>query len=142
MSNKYLSFVIKLMIAMIWLPTLAFAGVVVTSTPDPLVLLNVPVVVVVVNIVFATLAGATTLAIRINTQLTSTPNQALPNPGLFCLAHMMGSWLAGIFMFLITQAQQTGLWMGFGLVLLASFSGAKFLEKAVEKLLPMSGPAA
>lgn len=139
MSNKYLSFVIKVLVLLLWLPALAFAGIVATA-PDAHEVLSVPLVVVVVNLVLATLAGGTTLAIRINAQLMSAPDKPLPRPALFCTAHMLGSWLSGTFFFLLSQHQQASVWMGFGIVLLGAFSGAKALEVAVEKYLPMGAP--
>jgi len=142
MTSKYLSMVIRAMLALVWLPTLAFAGVVATVAPTGPEVLNVPLVVLIVNLVFSTLAGGTTLAIRINAQLMSSPEKPLPRPWLFCLAHMLGSWLAGSFFFLVAQHNGVGLWMGFGMVLLGSFGGAKLLETAVEKYLPMAPPGA
>lgn len=139
MTNKYLSIVIRATLALVWLPALAFAGVVATIAPTNPEVLEVPLIVLVVNLVFSTLAGGTTLAIRINAQLMSSPEMPLPRPWLFCLSHMLGSWLAGSFFFLIAQHNSVGIWMGFGMVLLGSFGGAKLLETAVEKYLPLRG---
>lgn len=139
MSKKYFSIVLRAMLTLLWVPSLAFAGVVAVVDPGGLEILNVPLVVVIVNCVFSTLAGGTTLAIRVNAELMNNPDRPLPRPWLFCLAHMLGSWLAGTFFFLVAQHQQAGIWMGFGFVLLGSFGGAKLLELAVEKYLPM-GP--
>ena len=136
MTNKYLSFVIKVLVLLLWAPALVFAGII-AAAPDSQEILNVPMVVLMVNLVIATLAGGTTLAIRINAQLMNAPDKPLPRPGLFCTAHMLGSWLSGTFFFLLSQHQQTGVWLGFSIVLLGSFSGAKALELAVEKYLPM-----
>lgn len=139
MSKKYFSIMLRVMLALLWVPSLCFAGVVAAVNPGGPEVLNVPLVVVIVNVAFSTLAGGTTLAIRVNAELFANPDRPLPRPWLFCVAHMLGSWLAGIFFFLIAQHQQAGLWMGFGWVLLGSFGGAKLLEMAVEKFLPM-GP--
>ena len=110
MTNKYLSFVIKVLVLLLWAPALVFAGII-AAAPDSQEILNVPMVVLMVNLVIATLAGGTTLAIRINAQLMNAPDKS--------------------------QHQQTGVWLGFSIVLLGSFSGAKALELAVEKYLPM-----
>jgi hypothetical protein len=135
MIKTYVSYLFWSMLAMVWVPTLAFAGVVAVTPAGEV--LNVPAVIVVVNLILSTLAGVTTLAIRINAQLFAAPESKLPRPLLFCTAHMMGSWLAGTSVFLLSQHLQVGIWMGFMQVLLASFGGAKVLEMLAEKYLPM-----
>jgi hypothetical protein len=137
MTTKYVSIIIRLMMLAAWLPTVAFAGMVAALAPEAAAMgFNVPLVVLVVNFGFSTLAAITTLAIRINAQLMAAPDKPLPHPWVFCIAHIGGSWLAGAFFFIIGQHQQVGLWMGLGIVILASFTGAKALEMAVERYLP------
>lgn len=144
MTTKYITVLIRIMLLAAWAPTVAAAGVVASLIPDPLAGLsfNVPLAVIVVNFGFSTLAAITTLAIRVNAQLMKAPNEPLPHIWTFCAAHVLGSWLTGAFFFMIGQHQQVGLWLGLGMVLLGSFGGAKLLEMAVEKYLPMRGPLA
>uniref|UniRef100_UPI0025F63590 hypothetical protein n=1 Tax=uncultured Xylophilus sp. TaxID=296832 RepID=UPI0025F63590 len=59
----------------------------------------------------------------------------LPRPLLFCAAHMLGSWLAGTLAFITAQQQVMDVWLGLGLVIVASFIGAKFVEGAAERYL-------
>lgn len=139
MTNKYITIIIRIMLFVAWMPSVAAASVVASLIPDPLAGLsfNVPLAVLVVNFGFSTLAAITTLAIRVNAQLMKAPDQPLPHVWIFCAAHVLGSWLTGSFFFMIGQHQQVGLWLGLGMVLLGSFGGAKLLEMAVEKYLPM-----
>lgn len=138
MTTKYVSIIIRLMMLAAWLPSVAFAAMTAAITQEAATLgFNVPLVVLVVNFGFSTLAAITTLAIRINAQLMQAPEKPLPHPWIFCVAHISGSWLAGGFFFVIAQHQQLGLWLGLGTVILGSFGGAKLLEMAVEKYLPM-----
>ncbi len=134
--TRHITFLIKFLAFFGWVPTTALAAVVAQLGPESDAI-NVPLLVVAVNLGFSTLAGATTLAIRINGQLLKDPDKPLPKPWLFCTAHMLGSWCAGSFFFMLAQHQHVGFWMGLGWVLLASFAGAKVLELAVERYLPM-----
>jgi hypothetical protein len=53
---------------------------------------------------------------------------------------MLGSWLAGTLAFIMTQQRQADVWVTLGLVLVASFLGAKFIEAIAEKYLARSLP--
>ncbi|MES2909844.1 MAG: hypothetical protein V4718_00560 [Pseudomonadota bacterium] len=134
--TRHITILIKLLAIFSWMPTAGLAAVVAQLGPDS-EFVNVTLLVVLVNLGFSTLAGATTLAIRINGQLLKNPEKPLPKPWLFCAAHMLGSWCAGSFFFMLGQHQHVGFWMCLGWVLLASFAGAKVLELAVERYLPM-----
>lgn len=96
--------------------------------------------------VVATLAGGTALAIRINNFLLEQdakiadgqPGQPFVRPWLFAGAHMGGSYLAAIVFFLIGLAMRAEIHYMLLWVLLGSFGGAKTVEKAAEKWLPMT----
>ena len=45
---------------------------------------------------------------------------------------MLGSWLAGILSVSIAQQNNFGIWAQISIVIAASFSGAKFVEKVSE----------
>ena len=134
--TRHITILIRLLAVFCWVPTTALAAVVAQLGPES-EFVNITLLVVLVNLGFSTLAGATTLAIRINGQLLKDPDKPLPKPWIFCAAHMGGSYSAGSFFFFVAQHQHVGFWMGLGWVLLASFGGAKLLEMAVEKYLPM-----
>lgn len=138
-STRYVLSVMRALILLLWTPTIALAGAVVAAVGrQPLVL---DWVVVGVSAVLATMAGATALAIRVNNLLLAVqPGEKMVRPWLFAAAHMLGSWSAGTAAFLIGQAQHTEVWTSLLLVLLAAFAGAKFLEMAAERWLPVVRP--
>jgi hypothetical protein len=106
----------------------------VAALEDPL---NIPPVLLGLAIVISTLAGATSLAIRIDRELSAAPDMPLMRPWIMSTSHMMAAWLSGIAAFI--AAQQTGgeIWTTLGSVLGASFLGAKALEMIVERWLPI-----
>jgi hypothetical protein len=132
---QYLIVILRAMVIAMWAPAAAFAAVL-AGTGANASPLNVPAALVVATALFSTLAGATTLALRLVSELRADPDKPLVKPWLYCLAHMLGSWCAGAFFFLIAMAQGYGVWTLLASVLLASFVGAKALEMAAERWLP------
>jgi hypothetical protein len=102
---------------------------------------QVPGLLLTVSLFLSTLAGITALLIRVERELSAAPDQPLPRPMLFCFAHMSGSWLAGTLAFIINQAQELNVWYGLGLVIGASFIGAKFVELWAEKVVLSRAPS-
>ena len=135
---RYLLSTMRWLLVFMWAPTLAAAGVVTAAqgssslTLDP-VLLGI-------SAAITTLAGATSLAIRINTTLLADPDKPLVRPWLFCLAHMLGSWLAGCLGFIMGRAEAWDVWTSLLVVLVAAFMGAKFVEMMAEKYLAVIRP--
>ena len=137
--NRYIIITIRILIACLWVPLPVYAGVLfatgANSSP-----LAVPLDLLVAIMFFSTLAGATTLSMRIVSELktnadANNPTKALVHPWWTAISHMLGSWLAAAFFFLICMAQQAGVWMLLATVLIAAFSGAKALEKVVDAFL-------
>lgn len=90
----------------------------------------------------SSLSGVTALLLRIDAALSAAPDQPLPRPLLFCSAHMSGSWLAGVLAFLLAHGASPGnALQTFAVVIAASFTGAKFVEGAAERLFPRTSPA-
>ncbi len=80
----------------------------------------------------STLSGVTALFYRIDRELKRT-GRPLPNPGVFIVAHLGGSWAAGALAFFAGE--------GFGApglataasIILMSFGGAALLERLAER---------
>lgn len=87
---------------------------------------------VLVMSIISTLSGLTALTIRIDSELRKVKGKQLPRPILFVSSHMLGSWLAGILAFAISQHNAFEVWTQISIVIAASFTGAKFVEKVSE----------
>lgn len=132
---QYLIRVVRWMVLLMWAPAAAFAAVLASTGADASPL-NIPSALLVATLLLSTLAGATTLAQRLVSDLRADPPKPLVKPWLYCVSHMLGSWLSGAFFFLACMSQGTGVWTLLCTVLIASFLGAKALEAAAEKWLP------
>lgn len=85
----------------------------------------------------STLSGITALFYRIDRELKRTGTK-LPNPGVFVVAHMSGSWTAGLLAFLSGEGLGApGLGTAVSIILF-SFGGATALEKIVERRLQIT----
>lgn len=135
--DGYATICIRAMMVMMWLPTGAYAAIVaIDKGATPLVL---DPVLIILTAVISTLAGATTLAIRLNAMLNDPEGEdekGRPKwrPWPFCIAHMLGSWLAGTTAFLIGRSQSYDVWNSLLLVLLLAFLGAKGVETIAQNL--------
>ena len=118
------------MLVLMWAPA-AFATTVLVLDGA----VSIPLAMMVLSTLIASLSGATALVLRIDSQLRASADAKLPRPWLFASAHMLGSWLAGTLAFILTQQRQSDVWVTLGFVLVASFGGAKFIEAIAEKYL-------
>lgn len=117
------------LMAALWVPLLSFAGVLaVTGANDSP--LNVPVVLIFATLFISTMAGAATLASRVQSELLA--KGSISTPWLYCASHMLGSWCSGAFAFLISMQRGADVWVLLGAVLVFSFGGAKLLEKGID----------
>jgi len=131
MSANYLRIVLKCLLVALWLPALAIAGTVtLDQTLDGITL---PTLIIV--FVLSSLSGATALLQRIDRELRTSVTKTLPRPTLFASAHMLGSWLAGCLAFMLCENQNANDWLELGVIVAASFAGAKFIESISEKYL-------
>lgn len=135
----YLAVLFRALIVLMWTPAFAFAAVLATTGADNSPL-NIPLSMLVATMFISTLSGATTLALRIVSELRADPPKPLVHPWPYCIAHMFGSWLAGTLFFLLGMAQGAGVWLLLAMVLVSSFGGAKVLELAAERWLPTTLP--
>ena len=142
LTASYLRFVIWGGLAAIWLPlvVLLFAIPMAARAQGLAEGFQVPGLLLSVSMFLSTLAGITALLIRVERELSAAPDKPLPRPLLFCAAHMTGSWLAGILAFIVNQAQELNAWWGLGIVIGASFAGAKAVELWAEKFTIGRGP--
>lgn len=118
---------LKLVIAMLWPVTLSAA---VLSMQDPFS--GITGMHILIMIAISTLSGVTALTLRIDHELRNNKLKTLPRPILFVSSHMMGSWLAGVLAFALSQHNDFTIWWQISFVIVASFSGAKFVEKMSE----------
>ena len=124
------------MLAAMWLPGIALASTVtIAKTLEGMTLTALAIV-----FVLSTLSGATALIQRIDRELRESVDKKLPRPTLFAAAHMLGSWMAGALAFLIAEGQDVNDWLELGIIIVASFAGAKFIESISEKYLAQWRP--
>lgn len=131
MTTHYLRIVLRCMLISLWVPALAFAS---TVTLDK-TLEGITGLTVVIVFVLSSLSGLTALLQRIDQELRVMKVKELPRPTLFAAAHMMGSWSAGTLAFVICEGQNSNDWLELGIIVVASFAGAKFIESISEKYL-------
>lgn len=135
MTVRYLRIVLRILLVLLWAPTLALAASVVTLQ---VTLEGVTLPVLSIVIALSTLSGATALLLRIDAELKSNAGVSLPRPLLFASAHMCGSWMAGALAFVICEGQDANDWIELAVIIVGAFSGAKFIEFVAEKVL--NGP--
>jgi len=136
MSVNYLLVVLRCMLLILWLPTLALASTVTLGET----LEDVSFFTVILVFALSSLSGATALLQRIDRELRGSVDKKLPRPTLFAAAHMLGSWLAGCLAFLICENLNSNDWLELALIICASFTGAKFIESISEKYLAQWTP--
>lgn len=128
MAQYYALNVLKLIIILLW--PLTVSAAVATGAVDPFI--GITGMQVLVMSIISTLSGLTALTIRIDKELNKFKNKSLPRPTLFVSSHMLGSWLAGILAVAISQHNDFNIWTQISIVICASFTGAKFIEKISE----------
>lgn len=92
--------------------------------------------VVLLSFVICTVSGVAALLQRINTELRTSPDHDLPHPILFCSAHMVGSWAAGIAAAIASQQFKFDIWASLSLMMGASYLGARWMEAWAESKVP------
>ena len=137
-TTRYLLIVLRSMLVFCWGGAAAAAGAIALST-SPMPPLQLDPVLALLSCFTSSLAGATTLAIRVNNLLMGEASKPMVKPWLFALSHMLGSWLAGLAGFLVGRVNGWEPWNALLIVLLMSFVGAKGLELLAEKYLPVIG---
>ena len=128
MALKYTLVVLKLIIAMLW--PLSVSAAVATGAIDPFT--GITGMHILVLFVISTLSGLTALTIRIDAELKAANSNTLSRPVLFVSSHMMGSWLAGVLAEALSQINNFTVWTQITVVIVASFTGAKFVERVSE----------
>ena len=128
MVNRYIFALVKLLVFLLW--PLSVSAAVVAGAIDPFT--GVTMIHVLVMFIISTLSGLTALTIRIDSELKKHNAENLPRPKLFVSSHMLGCWLAGVLAVAIAQQNSFGIWAQISIVIAASFSGAKFVEKVSE----------
>ena len=113
---------------MLW--PISVMGAVATGEIDPFV--GITLIHVLVMLAISTLSGLTALTIRIDSELKKLNIENLPRPRLFVSSHMLGCWLAGTLAVAISQQNNFGIWSQISIVIAASFTGARFVEKISE----------
>jgi len=114
---------------LLWPLTVATATTI-AATVDPFV--GITTLHILVMLVISTLSGLTALTIRIDSELKKQGLEKLPRPRLFVSSHMLGCWLAGVLAVALSQLNSFTIWSQITLVIAASFTGAKFVEKISE----------
>jgi len=117
----------KILLFFLW--PMAVSAAVATTPPDPFANISMTQVLVMAGV--AILSGATALVIRLDSEMKRKAT-GISRIGLFATSHMLGSFLAGVLMFAISRHNEFSVWWELATVIMASFSGAKFLEKAAE----------
>jgi len=130
LNITYVRYCLHGMLALLWAPSVLAASVLVIDGT-----VSVPVALVAIAADGISLSGATALVQRIDRELRENEGRPLPRPWLFCAAHMLGSWLAGTLAFIASQHPALDVWFKLGMVIVASFAGAKFIEAMTEKYL-------
>lgn len=115
---------VKILLLFFW-PTTVFAAMAVTADTDPFSAISLSQIIVM--LVVSVLSGVTALVIRLDADYRS--NKKIKNIKLFVMSHMLGSLLAGVLAFALAQHNNFSIWWELTTVILASFSGAKFVEK-------------
>lgn len=96
--------------------------------------LNVSIEQLALAVLLSSCGGGTALLIRIDRELSQAKQRSVPHMLIFCASHMCGGWLAGALAFLLARAGDFDVWNGLILVLVASFTGAKFVEMVAERV--------
>lgn len=128
MIQAYIINIFKLLLLFLW--PLSVSSAIIANGSDPFT--GITATHVLVMLVISTLSGLTALTIRLDSELKKYKSSELPRPRLFITSHMLGSWLAGVLAISIAQQQQFGVWPQISIIIVASFTGAKFVEKVAE----------
>jgi hypothetical protein len=72
--------------------------------------------------------------VRLDSEIRRT-GKPVTAPILFAAVNMLGAWTAAAFSFFVAEGTGMQDWTELGVILLASFGGARVLEKATDKYL-------
>lgn len=87
-------------------------------------------------IVLSTVAGMTALLNRIATELQNDGSRPhIPSLRLFVASNLLGSWLTGLFFFLICEHFDVPDFLEAAVVIGASYAGARLIERTMEGLV-------
>lgn len=113
---------------LLW-PTSTYAAVTILNTLEGLTW-------GIIGILFfiSSLAGITSLVVRLDREIRRT-GKPITAPMLFAAVNMLGAWTAAVFAFFVAEGTSMNDWTELGIILLASFGGARVLEKATDKYL-------
>lgn len=119
-------------LAVLW-PTLTFAA----ASTFGATFEGVGVAAWVMVLVLSTVAGLTALLNRIGAQLQGTEgeNAKIPSLRLFVAANLFGSWLTGLFFFLLCEHFDVPDFLEAAVVIGASYIGARLIERTTETLV-------
>lgn len=131
MAIVYALSMLKITIILLW--PIAVSAAVVTGSGNPFATLSG--LHVLVMCALSTLSGVTALTLRVDAELRRARSKNLHRPVLFVSSHMLGSWLAGVLAFALSEHSTLGPWAQIISVIIASFMGAKFVEKISETWL-------
>jgi hypothetical protein len=141
LTARHLRAAVWVLLLTLWAPVALAVGALATpAAPVVAVALEVSPLLLLISAALSTLSGATALLLRIDRELTAAPDRPLPRPWLFCSAHMLGSWLAGVMAFIGSQRADLSGWEVLFAVLVASFVGARAIEMVAERWLARFSP--
>lgn len=88
-------------------------------------------------LILSTVAGLTALLNRIGAQLEKAEGDRIPIPSLrlFVAANLFGSWLTGLFFFLICEHINIPDFLQAAVVIGASYIGARLIERTTETVV-------
>jgi hypothetical protein len=118
-------------LAVLW-PTLTFAA----ASTFGATFEGVGVAAWVMVVVLSTVAGLTALLNRIGAQLqTEGEGARIPSLRLFVAANLFGSWLTGLFFFLLCEHFDVPDFLEAAVIIGASYIGARLIERTTETLV-------
>jgi hypothetical protein len=88
-------------------------------------------------LVLSTVAGLTALLNRIGAQLQAAEETGhkIPSLRIFVAANLLGSWLTGLFFFLLCEHFDTPDFLEAAIVIGASYIGARLIERTTETIV-------
>lgn len=117
----------KLALFCLW-PVTVSAAVAIETTRNPFD--GVTMIQVIVMGLVALLSGMTALVVRLDQEYKTQRVKKQRKLPLFVASHMLGSILAGVLAFALSQHNAFTVWWQLSFVIAASFTGAKFVERA------------
>ena len=127
MSAKFVLRSIHIFLCVLW-PTVTYAAAsTFGSTFEGIGVLSWVMV-----LVLSTVAGMTALLNRIATALQDGSAKVIPSMWLFVATNLFGSWLTGLFFFLVCEHFEVPDFLEAAVVIGASYVGARLIERTME----------